>query len=83
VLARFVKRAIAAIGLWRAFDYVRTGGKGYHVSAGDGLFYSYSVYNNYKQIRKACRAVHQFNTVDAGPNLARSAPHVVVFGIKK
>jgi ubiquinone/menaquinone biosynthesis C-methylase UbiE len=82
-LTRCLKQAIDALGLWRAFDWLRTQGKGYHVSAGDGLFYSYSVYNDYGQVRAACRTVHQFNTVDAGINLAGSAPHVVLFGIKK
>ena len=82
-LIRLFKQAINAIGLWRAFDRLRTGGKGYHVSAGDGLVYSYSVFNNYDQIRAACEAVHQFNTVDAGPSLPRSAPHVAILGVKK
>jgi SAM-dependent methyltransferase len=82
-LSRYLKQAINALGLWRAFDWLRTGGKGYHVSAGDGLFYSYSVFNNYQQIRKACGIVHQFNTVHAGPNLKRSAPHVAILAIKK
>jgi ubiquinone/menaquinone biosynthesis C-methylase UbiE len=83
IVARCLKQAIKALGLWRAFDWLRTGGKGYHVSAGDGLFYSYTVFNNYQQIRKACGTVHHFNTVDAGPSLARSAPHVAILGIKK
>jgi len=83
LLSRYLKQAISAVGLWRAFDWLRTGGKGYHVSAGDGLFYSYSVFNNYRQIRKACGIVHHFNTVDAGPSLARSAPHVAIMGMKK
>jgi SAM-dependent methyltransferase len=82
-LTRYLKQAIDALGLWRAFDWLRTRGRGYHVSAGDGLFYSYSVYNNYGQVRAACRTVHQFNTVDAGISLVGSAPHVVLFGIKK
>jgi ubiquinone/menaquinone biosynthesis C-methylase UbiE len=82
VLARRLKQTLAALGLWRAFDWLRTGGKGYHVSAGDGLFYSYSVYNDYPQVRAACHTVHQFNTVDAGKNLAGSAPHVALFGLK-
>jgi SAM-dependent methyltransferase len=81
--ARCLKQAIKALGLWRAFDWLRTGGKGYHVSAGDGLFYSYSVFNDYRQLREACRSIHHFNTVDAGPSLARSAPHVAILGIKK
>jgi SAM-dependent methyltransferase len=82
-LTRYLKQVIDALGLWRAFDWLRTRGRGYHVSAGDGLFYSYSVYNNYGQVRAACRTVHQFNTVDAGISLVGSAPHVVLFGIKK
>ena len=80
---RLLKQAINALGLWRAFNWLRTGGKGYHVTAGDGLFYSYSVFNNYQQIRKACGIVHQFNTVDAGPSLARTAPHIAILAIKK
>jgi SAM-dependent methyltransferase len=82
-LARFIKQAINALGLWRAFDYVRTGGKGYHISAGDGLFYSYSVFNNYRQIREACVCVHSFNTVDAAPDLRCTAPHVALLGLKR
>jgi SAM-dependent methyltransferase len=82
-VTRYLKQAIYIAGLWGAFDWLRTGGKGYHVSAGDGLFYSYSAFNNYQQVRKACRTVHQFNTVDAGPNLVSSAPHVAILGIKK
>jgi ubiquinone/menaquinone biosynthesis C-methylase UbiE len=83
LMSRCLKQAINALGLWPAFDWLRTGGKGYHVSAGDGLFYSYSVFNNYQQIRKACGTVHQFNTVDAEQNLARSAPHIAILAIKK
>lgn len=82
-LARALKQALAAVGLWRAFDRLRTGGKGYHVSAGDGLFYSYSVFNDYRQIRAACAVVHCFNTVDAAPDLRRSAAQVALFGLKK
>jgi hypothetical protein len=78
-----IKQTINAVGLWRAFDWLRTGGKGYHLSAGDGLFYSYSVFNNYAQVRAACKAVHQFNTVDAGRSFPTSAPHVAFLGVKK
>jgi SAM-dependent methyltransferase len=82
-MPRIIKQSINALGLWRAFDWLRTGGKGYHLSIGDGLFYSYSVYGNFGQIRSACKAVHQFNTVDAGWSLPNSAPHVAILGIKK
>lgn len=49
-LSRYTKLFLYKIGLWKAFDYVRTGGKGYMISDGDGLFYSYSVYDSYKQL---------------------------------
>ena len=80
--SRLLKQLINALGLWRAFDWLRTGGKGYHVSVGDGLFYSYSVYNNFRQIRKACRYVHQFNTTDADLGLYRSSPSVAILAVK-
>jgi SAM-dependent methyltransferase len=49
--ARFAKVAIAAVRLWRAFDYIRTRGKRYMVSEGDGVFYSYSVFDSLRQLR--------------------------------
>lgn len=81
-LSRMVKQGINTLGLWALFNYVRTGGRRYSTSEGDGLFYSYSVFNNYNQVRKACPAVHIFNTVPAGANLYRSAPHIALLGLK-
>ncbi len=45
--ARLFKLIIYKLGLWRAFDFLRTGGKRYQISEGDGLFYSYSVYDSF------------------------------------
>jgi ubiquinone/menaquinone biosynthesis C-methylase UbiE len=45
--ARLFKLFLYKIGLWHAFNFVRTRGKRYQISAGDGLFYSYSVYDSY------------------------------------
>jgi ubiquinone/menaquinone biosynthesis C-methylase UbiE len=81
-ISRFVKQMLAALRLWPTFNFIRTGGKGYFISAGDGLFYSYSVFNNYKQIRQACRATHLFNTIDSRADLYRTAPHVALLGLK-
>jgi len=44
--ARLTKLALAKAGLWRAFVFVRTGGRGYQFSEGDGVFYSYSVFDS-------------------------------------
>jgi hypothetical protein len=40
-----VKLALYKTKLWRALNYLRTGGKGYVITEGDGLAYSYSVYD--------------------------------------
>ncbi len=82
-LARLVKQAINAVGLWPLADRIKTKGKGYVMSKGDGLVYSYSVFNNYKQIRAACESVHLVNTTDAAPDLYRTASHVALLGIKR
>ena len=45
--ARLFKLFLYKTGLWHAFNFVRTRGKRYQISEGDGLFYSYSVYDSY------------------------------------
>ena len=47
---RIAKLLLYKLQLWNVFDFLRTRGKGYQVSAGDGVFYSYSVFDNYRQI---------------------------------
>jgi ubiquinone/menaquinone biosynthesis C-methylase UbiE len=80
--ARLVKNVVRRLGLWRAFDYVRTGGRGYMESEGDGIFYSYSVFNDYRFIKARCRSVHVMNTSDAGLNPLTSASNVALLALK-
>ena len=82
-LVRTLKHMLKALGWWKIAYYVRTGGKGYWTSEGDGLAYPFSVYDHYSLIRSRCKAVHVINTLDAGKNPCRSAPHVALLGIKK
>lgn len=81
-ISRAIKQALDALGLWGFADFLKTRGRGYTISEGDGLAYSYSVFNNYRQIRKACRSVHLFSTRDAGPNIYRTSGHVALLGLK-
>jgi SAM-dependent methyltransferase len=81
-LIRGVKRTLNFFGLWALANWVKTGGKGYSITEGDGLAFSYSVFSNYKQIRRACRHVHVMNTVGNGINPISSAGHVLLLGIK-
>lgn len=82
-LARTAKQLADRLGLWPLVDLVKTRGRGYTVSEGDGLGYSYSVFNNYKQIRAQCRAVHLLNTTPAGVDPYRTATHVALLGVKR
>lgn len=81
-LNRSIKQAINFLGLWKLYDLIRTKGKGYQISEGDGLYYSYSVFNNYKQISKECRKIHLMNTNTGEGNLYRTASHIALVGIK-
>ncbi len=49
--ARYLKLALYRLGLWRAADWVKTGGRGYLYDEGDGVFYSYSLYDSYDMVR--------------------------------
>jgi ubiquinone/menaquinone biosynthesis C-methylase UbiE len=79
---RAVKQALHAAKLWPLANLIKTRGKGYAITEGDGLAYSYSVFDDYPLIRKRCARVHLLNTLDAGIDPYRSAGHVAVLGIK-
>jgi ubiquinone/menaquinone biosynthesis C-methylase UbiE len=49
-MARLVKLALYKANLWNTARYVQTKGKMYSISEGDGLYYSYSVYDSYAQL---------------------------------
>ncbi len=81
-IARTVKQLLHLMGLWGVANFIKTKGKGYSISKGDGLFYSYSVYDNYAQIKKICKSIHIVNTISAGINPYRTAGHVALLGFK-
>jgi ubiquinone/menaquinone biosynthesis C-methylase UbiE len=81
-MERLVKQTINALGLWDTYNYIRTKGKKYQISEGDGLFYSYSIFSNLSLIKKNCKTVHLISTRDAGMNLYRTASHAAIFGLK-
>jgi ubiquinone/menaquinone biosynthesis C-methylase UbiE len=82
-LGRLLKQLINFTGLWKALDFVKTRGKGYIITEGDGLSYSYSVFNNYSQISKKCTQIHLMNTKDGQVNPYTTASHIALLGIKK
>jgi len=46
-----LKLAIYHAGLWPAFERLRTRGRGYLESPGDGIFYSYSIFDSMPQLQ--------------------------------
>ena len=81
-ISRVIKQIANAFGLWKAIDFIKTRGKGYAVSEEDGLFYSYSVFNNYNLIQSACDKIHLLNTNDGKITPYRTASHIALLGIK-
>jgi ubiquinone/menaquinone biosynthesis C-methylase UbiE len=70
--ARLFKLFLYKIGLWHAFNFVRTRGKHYQISEGDGLFYSYSVYDTYDLVASWA---DRLLVLPSGPTRSRSWFH--------
>jgi ubiquinone/menaquinone biosynthesis C-methylase UbiE len=49
-LTKIAKLLLHKVGLWPLANRIATRGNGYHISAGDGLFYSYSVFDSYNLV---------------------------------
>lgn len=77
-LARLAKQTLRTLRLWRAADWVKTGGKGYTISDGDGLAYSYSLFDNLPEVRRRFSRVMVMNTQGQAVNHYRQAATVVV-----
>lgn len=82
-IARTIKQLINSAKLWKIADLIKTKGKGYTISEGDGLAYSYSVFNNYDLIAEKCHKIHLLNTKDGHINPYKTASHIVLLGIKQ
>ncbi len=79
---RLAKYFLQCFRLWKFAHLIKTKGKGYTISQGDGLSYSYSVFDNYRQIEKQCQKTHLLSTKRSGINLYRNASHIALLGIK-
>ena len=81
-LERLIKLFCYKMKLWPLANYIKTKGKGYAVSDGDGITYSYSVFDDYNEIQKQCKKIMLFNIEGGGKKMITDASHVGLFGIK-
>lgn len=82
-IVRRLKGIFLRMGFWQFLVKLRTGGKGYYLSNGDGLAYSYSIFKNLAQIEKAGFRLHLMNMGGRCANPFYDAPGAVVIGIKE
>jgi len=64
--ARLIKLALYKSRLWGAYNFVRTSGKGYRITEGDGLAYSYSVYDSFALLARWADRLILYSAVDKG-----------------
>jgi ubiquinone/menaquinone biosynthesis C-methylase UbiE len=83
LLSCTMKQLLNYFRLWPLANLIKTKGKIYTKSDCDGIAYSYSVFNNFKQIKKQCKYVHILNTKSGAINPYKTASHVALLGIKK
>jgi len=51
-VSRITKLVLYKLGLWKAARFIQTGGRMYSFTEGDGVAYSYSVFDSYHQLAK-------------------------------
>ena len=84
---RLLKLFLYKLHLWDAARYLQTGGKMYAVSEGDGLAYSYSVFDSYELLANWAQSIVLFPTkvdisVKSWLHPLLTAPHVLLCALK-
>jgi len=62
--ARLIKLALYKSRLWGAYNFLRTSGRGYRITEGDGLAYSYSVYDSFALLTRWADRIILYSAVD-------------------
>jgi ubiquinone/menaquinone biosynthesis C-methylase UbiE len=81
-IARVAKLALASVGALDAVNWIRRGGKRWYYSDGDGVAYSYSVFDSYKQLARACDRVVAIPLTGSGRTALLGSSTVLLCGFK-
>lgn len=80
---RRIKRWAWTLGLWPAMDMIRTRGRGYTVTHGDGVSYSYSVFDQAALLHDRCSTVHWIGLTGSGGDLLYGAAQIALHATKR
>ena len=83
--AGMLKLTIHRAGLWPTFERLRTKGRGYMESDGDGIFYSYSIFDSMPQLRVWADRVFVIPTTPQkrSPLMQISTPHGLLVAFRE
>jgi len=82
IAQRILSQGLRMLGLWKAFQWIKNGGKFDKYSEGDGVHYSYSVFDSLPTLRNKFPLTYLSNTRGSGDNLYRQCSHLSVFAVK-
>ncbi|MEP1143710.1 MAG: class I SAM-dependent methyltransferase [Henriciella sp.] len=82
-VSRLLKQSFKALGAWDLVTYIQTKGKMYKYSEGDGVYYSFCVFDTVPILRSNFRNVIFFNTSPSGLNIYNSSSTVGVIAYDK
>ena len=81
-LGRLAKNLFYWLGLWSVLVFIRTRGRGFVLEAHDGLWYYYTVFSHFPELREKCHSVHVMNTRRTSRTHWFSASHAALFATK-
>ena len=81
--SRIIKNALKWVGLWPLFIWIQTRGKGYKVSEGDGVYYSFCAFDTVSILREKFPNVRYFTTVETkSSNLRFGVPQIFILATR-
>lgn len=83
VLGKRLKLLMWNLHLWPLVNWIKTKGRGYIYDEGDGVAYSYSVFDDFDYISSKFENVMVFNLDGTGKCSVLGAPHVGLFAYNK
>jgi SAM-dependent methyltransferase len=78
----WLKYLLRQTHLLKPINRARRGGRDWYFSQGDGVAYSYSVFDSYRQIASACGETRVLPIDGSGRTAIFGSPHVLLVGIK-